>query len=130
MSCGVGHSQGLDPALLWLWLWCRPAASAPIRPLAWELPHVVGAALKSKRKRKKERKEERKHQFTLELKYHKGIYDLFLKRPGNWCRVMLVVVISCFNYSAYLLVYFNCSLVSLALCSSAMVVLFFNLFFT
>ena len=25
-----------DPVLLWLW--CRPAAIAPIRPLAWELP--------------------------------------------------------------------------------------------
>ena len=24
-----------DPALLWLW--CRPAAAPPIRPLAWEL---------------------------------------------------------------------------------------------
>ena len=48
-----------DPALLWLW--CRsqmrlgsrvavaevwPAATAPIRPLAWELPYAVGVALK------------------------------------------------------------------------------------
>ena len=32
-----------DPALLWLW--CRPAATALIRPLAWELPYAVGAAL-------------------------------------------------------------------------------------
>ena len=30
-----------DPALPWLW--CRPAAAAPIGPLAWELPHAVGA---------------------------------------------------------------------------------------
>ena len=30
------------------WLWCRPATVAPIRPLAWELPHAVGEALKSK----------------------------------------------------------------------------------
>ena len=37
------------PALLWLW--CRPAAAAPIRPLAWELPHAVGAALKKKFKK-------------------------------------------------------------------------------
>ena len=29
-----------------LWLWCRPAAVAPIRPLAWELPYATGAALK------------------------------------------------------------------------------------
>ena len=31
-----------------LWLWCRPAATAWIRPLAWESPYAMGAALKSK----------------------------------------------------------------------------------
>ena len=31
-----------EPALLWLW--CRPAAAAPIRPLAWEPPYAAGAA--------------------------------------------------------------------------------------
>ena len=31
-----------EPVLLWLW--CRPAATAPIRPLAWEPPYAVGAA--------------------------------------------------------------------------------------
>ena len=36
MSSGVGHRCGWDPVLLWLW--CRPAAAAPIQPLAWELP--------------------------------------------------------------------------------------------
>jgi len=35
-GCGVGHRDGSDLALLWLR--CRPAATAPIRPLAWELP--------------------------------------------------------------------------------------------
>ena len=30
MSCGVGCRRGSDPA--WLWLWCRPAAAAPIGP--------------------------------------------------------------------------------------------------
>ena len=29
-----------------LWLWCRPAATALIEPLAWEPPYAVGAALK------------------------------------------------------------------------------------
>ena len=29
-------------------LWCRPAAVAPIRPLAWEPPYAVGVALKNK----------------------------------------------------------------------------------
>ena len=42
---------GLDPILLWLW--CRPAATAPIWPLAWELPYTVGAALKRQKQREK-----------------------------------------------------------------------------
>ena len=46
MSCGVGHRRGSDPALLWLW--CRPAAAAPIRPLvAWKPPCTTGAALEN-----------------------------------------------------------------------------------
>ena len=44
------HCRGSDLALLWLW--CRPAAVAPIRPLAWEPPHAVGAALKKKKKKR------------------------------------------------------------------------------
>ena len=44
VSCGVGCRLGLDPALLWLW--CRPAAAALIRPLAWEPPYAMGAAPK------------------------------------------------------------------------------------
>ena len=47
MSCGLGHTRGLDPT--WLWLWCRPAAAAPIQPLAWKLPYAAGTALKSKK---------------------------------------------------------------------------------
>ena len=53
MSCDVGHRLGLDPMLLWPWLWL--AATAPIRPLAWEL-HMPEC---SPKKTKKERKEER-----------------------------------------------------------------------
>ena len=30
-------------------LWCRPAAAAPIPPLAWEFPYAVGVALKRKK---------------------------------------------------------------------------------
>ena len=36
-----------------LWLWCRPAATALIQPLAWEPPYAVGAALKRQNKKKK-----------------------------------------------------------------------------
>ena len=38
-----------------LWLWCRLAATAPIRPLAWEPPYAMGAALE-KAKRQKNKK--------------------------------------------------------------------------
>ena len=40
----VGHRDGSDPVLLWLW--CRPVAAAPIGPLAWEATYASGAALK------------------------------------------------------------------------------------
>ena len=53
MSCGVGHRCGLDLALLWLW--CRLAATALIRPLAWEPPHAAGADLEKDKKTKKKK---------------------------------------------------------------------------
>ena len=53
VSCGVGRRHILDPVWLWLWLWCRPAAIAPIRPLAWELPHTMGAALQRQKDKNK-----------------------------------------------------------------------------
>ena len=57
MSCGVGRRGGLDLALLWLW--CRPAAVASIRPLAWEPPYAVGAVLKRQKTKKKKKDEAR-----------------------------------------------------------------------
>ena len=54
MSC-IGHGHGSAPVLLWLWH--RPAAVAPIRPLAWKLPYAIGTALKrQKKKKEKEQK--------------------------------------------------------------------------
>ena len=47
-----------DPVLLWLW-W-RPTAVAPIRPLAWEPPYATGVALKSQKKKKKKKEKKRK----------------------------------------------------------------------
>ena len=48
VSCGVGRRRGSDPALLWLWR--RPVATAPIRPLAWEPPYAAGAAQRNSKK--------------------------------------------------------------------------------
>ena len=47
----MGFRRGLDLALLWLWH--RPTAIAPIRPLAWEPPCAMGAALKRQKDKKK-----------------------------------------------------------------------------
>ena len=58
MSCGVGHRRSSDPTLLWLW--GRPAATALIRPLAWEPPYATGAALEKARKKKKTKKKKEK----------------------------------------------------------------------
>ena len=54
MICGVGQRCGSDPALLWLW--CKPAATALIGPLAWGPPYGMSAALESKKKKKKKEK--------------------------------------------------------------------------
>ena len=48
MSCGIACRCSLDLALLWLWH--RPEAAVPVRPLALEHPYATGAALeKAKR---------------------------------------------------------------------------------
>ena len=52
----VGSIPGLAqwvkyPVLLWLWR--RPAASAPIRPLAWEPPYAHGCGPKTKQNKTK-----------------------------------------------------------------------------
>ena len=46
MSCGVGLIHALYPELLWLW--CSPAAAAPIQSLAWELPYGACVFLKKR----------------------------------------------------------------------------------
>ena len=55
MSCGVGCRLGSDPVLLWLWR--RPVASAPIKPLAWETPYATDVALEKDQKKKKKSSE-------------------------------------------------------------------------
>ena len=50
VSCGVGRRRGSNPELLWLWR--RPAATAPIGPLAWEPPYAAGVALEKAKRQK------------------------------------------------------------------------------
>ena len=63
MSSGVGCRCGLDPALLWLWN--RPVAIAPIRPLDWESPYAMGAALEKAKRQKKKKEKKEKEKFHL-----------------------------------------------------------------
>ena len=44
--------MSLDLVLLWLWF--RSAAIAPVRPITWEPPYALGAALEKTKKKKKE----------------------------------------------------------------------------
>ena len=67
MSCGVVCRYGSDLALLWLW--CRLAATALIRPIAWEPPCAEGVALKRQKAKKK------KECGCDNPKYHNPIYE-------------------------------------------------------
>ena len=71
---GVGGGCGSDLALLWLWH--RLAAVALIQTLAWELPHALGATLKSK-KQKRQRVNERGYDVYAKFPQRGG------KRVGN-----------------------------------------------
>ena len=50
LSCGVGRRRGRN--LVWLWLWCKLAATALIQPLGWEPPYAKDEALKRQKKKK------------------------------------------------------------------------------
>ena len=67
VSCGVGRRRGSDPTLLWLWR--RPEATAPIRPLAWEPPYATGAAQKMAKKQKQTKKPSKKTQKNKKRKW-------------------------------------------------------------
>ena len=91
VSCGVGHRLDSDLALLWFWH--RPAATGPIRPLAWEPPYATGSALekakKTKKKKKKERKfwEQQQFFFNLIISTQCKRVAFFLLKSLNRCSV-------------------------------------------
>ena len=58
MSSGVGRRRGLDLELLWLWR--KPAATAPIKPLAWEPPYATSVALKREKAKSQKKKKKKK----------------------------------------------------------------------
>ena len=83
VSCGVGCRWVLDLALLWLWY--RPLAVAPIRPLAWEPPYAVGAALKSEKKEKR---------LNVEAK---AWTSLILSDDDCICAIGITLILSCYG---------------------------------
>ena len=82
MSCGVGRRCGSDLASQWLW--CRPVATVPIQPLAWEPPYAAGVALKRQKKEK-----EKKKKLVKVLRYIFSLCSLLIW-PGVFiCYLML-----------------------------------------
>ena len=59
MSCGVGQRCDSDLALLWLWH--RQAATAPIRPIAWETPYAAGTAQEMAKRQKQKQKNKKQN---------------------------------------------------------------------
>ena len=87
MSCGVGRRCSTDLALLWLWH--RPVATAPIRPLAWELPYAAGVALEKKGKKKDEKK--------IFCPFFDWVFGVFLdKAPRDICTFWRLILVGCF----------------------------------
>ena len=70
VSCGVGLRRGSDPALLWLW--CKPAATAPIGPLAWEPPYAAGAAQEMAKRQKQTNKQKNKQKEPFPMSERRG----------------------------------------------------------
>ena len=58
VSFDVGHRHGLN--LSCCGCGCRLVATAPIQPLAWEVPYAVGAALKKQQQKQQQKKKKRK----------------------------------------------------------------------
>ena len=88
----------LSPELLWLW--CRPAAVAPIRPLAWEPPYAAGMALKrQKTKNKQTNKKNPQEVWYFEALYRIAIMDL---RDGLFQVSYQLLVCSSCIYLTYL----------------------------
>ena len=79
MSCDVGHRCSSGLALLWLW--CRLAAIALIRPLAWEPPYAEGAALKKAKRQKK--KKEKETGLGVFLRRHFGVGSVRVGLGGH-----------------------------------------------
>ena len=89
MSFDVGRRHSSNPALLWLW--CRPADVAPIRPLAWEPPYAAGAALKRQKNKKHTDTTRQFKELEMQMgnKYMKYLkFNFMLQQKKGWGKKM------------------------------------------
>ena len=87
-----------------LWLWCRLAATAPIRPLAREFPYATGLILKKKAKKKKKEKKS----FHI---FFSSISISFLDQiQSSFLSYLIHTLITLHPFSSFVL---NCSIVNL-----------------
>ena len=108
MSCGIGQRRSSDPMLLWLW--CRPAATTPIRPLAWDPPYVSGAAPPKKNQKKTNKKESYLSPSYLFLKSYQvpNYFSPIIPVSGKFsmlfctCTILFISFISLFKPSLHL----------------------------
>ena len=62
IACSIPGLAHWVKDLALLWLWHRPAAVAPVRPLAWEPPYASSATLKKKAKKDQKNKQKKNYQ--------------------------------------------------------------------
>ena len=67
MSLDVVCRHGSD--LVLLWLWCTLAATAQIRPLAWESPHATSSALKKQKEQQQQQQKDKYKKSQLSVGY-------------------------------------------------------------
>ena len=86
MSCGIGYRCGLDPTLLW----CRLAAAALIRLLAWQPPICCRSGPKKQKKKKK--RKEKKNKIHMGLAPCPCVYF-------SWCDLVLDYLHAIIHYN-------------------------------
>ena len=86
MSCGVGRRHSSEMVLLWLWR--RPLATALIRPLAWEPPYAMGAALK--------RQKNNKNKFKKTKMSKEKMAAIFLKLKMSAFKILCLILFQFF----------------------------------
>ena len=111
MSCGIGLRCSSDPVLLWLQH--RPVPVAPVQPLAWELPYVVGMVppKKTKKTRNKTNKQKKRgdtHTHTTFKKTKRptkqvqkfgswAILCSYTRQPRHFSNISFLTFVYCFG---------------------------------